>query len=244
VVAVDVDRRPAEGCGAATAPVESPTCLSRRSPSATVHRTRQRQGAKRDVNPDPQARLFVWDRVRELRAAGITVVLTTQNMEEAETLADRIGIMDQGRLLALDTPQALTAALPGSATLEITVADEPAPDALITVLGDLGGVERVEQVAAVPAGPPGGMPPGVFRGGPPGGRPGGPPLGASGQGVGGAPLGATATARRDGPLVARLYVTGRAADLIAPVNDPWTSAARASPASNSHSPASRTSSSS
>src|SRR3712207_5624673 len=56
---------------------------------------------------DPQARLFVWDRVRDLRAGGVTVVLTTHDMDEAAALSDRVGIMDHGRLLALDTPAAL-----------------------------------------------------------------------------------------------------------------------------------------
>ena len=70
---------------------------------------------------DPQARLFVWDRVRELRDGGVTVVLTTHDMDEAAALSDRVGIMDHGRLLALDTPAALTRSLPGSATLDVEV---------------------------------------------------------------------------------------------------------------------------
>ena len=78
---------------------------------------------------DPQARLFVWDRVRELRDGGVTVVITTHDMDEAAALADRVGIMDHGRLLALDTPAALTRSLPGSATLDIDV--ERADDDLL-----------------------------------------------------------------------------------------------------------------
>src|SRR3954454_18363598 len=70
---------------------------------------------------DPQARLFVWDRIRELRDSGITVVLTTHDMDEAAELTDRVGIMDHGKLLALDPPGALTRGLPGSATLEVDV---------------------------------------------------------------------------------------------------------------------------
>ncbi len=46
---------------------------------------------------DPQARLFVWDQVRELRGGGVTVVLTTHDMDEAAALTDRVGIMDSGR---------------------------------------------------------------------------------------------------------------------------------------------------
>ncbi|MGH2718850.1 MAG: ABC transporter ATP-binding protein, partial [Actinomycetota bacterium] len=70
---------------------------------------------------DPAARLFVWDRVRELKAAGTTIMLTTHDMDEAASLADHIGIMDRGKLLALDTPQALVRALPGSRTLDMSV---------------------------------------------------------------------------------------------------------------------------
>jgi len=56
---------------------------------------------------DPQARLATWDIVRGLRDEGTTVVLTTHFMDEAERLADRVAIIDHGRLIALDTPRAL-----------------------------------------------------------------------------------------------------------------------------------------
>ncbi len=99
---------------------------------------------------DPQARLFVWDRVRELRDGGVTVVITTHDMDEAATLSDRVGIMDRGRLLALDTPGALTRSLPGSATLDIDVerAPEDTDEAVLAALSPLAErVEQVEQVA-------------------------------------------------------------------------------------------------
>jgi ABC-2 type transport system ATP-binding protein len=95
---------------------------------------------------DPQARLFVWDRIRELSAAGTTVVLTTHDMDEAGQLADRVGIMDKGTLLALDTPAALTRSLPGSSTLEIGVRAGPRPDSLPGAVALLAGVERVEEL--------------------------------------------------------------------------------------------------
>ncbi|HEX5505509.1 MAG TPA: ABC transporter ATP-binding protein, partial [Thermomicrobiales bacterium] len=57
---------------------------------------------------DPQARLATWEIVRELRAEGTTILLTTHFMEEAERLADRVAIVDHGRLVALDTPGSLT----------------------------------------------------------------------------------------------------------------------------------------
>jgi ABC-2 type transport system ATP-binding protein len=56
---------------------------------------------------DPQARRSMWETIREIQAAGVTVFLTTHYMEEAETLCDRVAVMDAGRVIALDTPQAL-----------------------------------------------------------------------------------------------------------------------------------------
>lgn len=53
---------------------------------------------------DPQARRAMWDLVREIRDQGKTVLLTTHFMEEAERLCDRVAIMDQGRIVALDSP--------------------------------------------------------------------------------------------------------------------------------------------
>jgi len=57
---------------------------------------------------DPQARHTTWDLLRELRAAGVTVVLTTHYIEEAERLADRVHIIDRGRLVMSGTPAELT----------------------------------------------------------------------------------------------------------------------------------------
>lgn len=57
---------------------------------------------------DPQARRATWDIVRSLKERGVTALLTTHFMDEAERLADRIAIMDGGRLIALDTPVGLT----------------------------------------------------------------------------------------------------------------------------------------
>jgi ABC-2 type transport system ATP-binding protein len=57
---------------------------------------------------DPQARLATWEMIRELKRQEATVVLTTHLMDEAERLADRIAIIDHGRLIALDTPAQMT----------------------------------------------------------------------------------------------------------------------------------------
>jgi ABC-2 type transport system ATP-binding protein len=93
---------------------------------------------------DPAARLFVWDRLRELRDRGVTLFLTTHDMHEAATLADRVGIMDHGHLLALDTPEALMRSLPGSSTLEL--ATQGSNGEVLDALGALEAVERVETV--------------------------------------------------------------------------------------------------
>jgi ABC-2 type transport system ATP-binding protein len=99
---------------------------------------------------DPAARLFVWDRLRELRGSGVTLVLTTHDMDEAAGLADRVGIMDHGRLLALDTPTALMRSLEGETTLELAT-DRPPGDELVAALARLEGVERCERLAPAPA---------------------------------------------------------------------------------------------
>jgi ABC-2 type transport system ATP-binding protein len=57
---------------------------------------------------DPQARHITWDLLRELRGAGVTVVLTTHYIEEAERLADQVHIIDRGRLVMSGTPSELT----------------------------------------------------------------------------------------------------------------------------------------
>jgi len=56
---------------------------------------------------DPQARRNLWDLVEHVRSRGISVILTTHYMDEAEQLCDRVAIMDNGDIIALDTPQKL-----------------------------------------------------------------------------------------------------------------------------------------
>ncbi|MHA3703516.1 ABC transporter ATP-binding protein [Jatrophihabitans sp. YIM 134969] len=95
---------------------------------------------------DPQARLFVWDRVRDLRDSGVTVVLTTHDMDEATTLCDRVGIVDHGKILALDTPADLVRALPGSGTVELGVRGAGDDRRLVQQFGELADVERAEEL--------------------------------------------------------------------------------------------------
>ena len=70
---------------------------------------------------DPQARRGIWDSIRQMRSEGRTVILTTHYMEEAETLCRRVGVIDHGKILALDTPHALTSQLGEASTLSADV---------------------------------------------------------------------------------------------------------------------------
>lgn len=60
---------------------------------------------------DPQARRNLWDLIKRIRDQGVTVVMTTHYMDEAEVLCDRIAVMDSGKIIALDTPNQLIKAL-------------------------------------------------------------------------------------------------------------------------------------
>ncbi len=99
---------------------------------------------------DPAARLFVWDRLRELKQRGVTLVLTTHDMHEAAQLADRVAIMDHGKLLAIDTPEALVRSLPGAATVELAAERQNGAGGVdvLPALRALPGVEGVEHVDA------------------------------------------------------------------------------------------------
>jgi ABC-2 type transport system ATP-binding protein len=94
---------------------------------------------------DPQARLFVHERVAELHRDGTAVVITTHDMDEATKLCHRVGIVDHGRMLALDTPAALTRSLPGTTTVTVTVhrADATGGEARLLLEG-MPVAQRVE----------------------------------------------------------------------------------------------------
>ncbi len=91
---------------------------------------------------DPSARHATWDLIRQVRDRGTTVVLVTHFMDEAEMLCDRVAIMDRGKLVACDTPSALTAHHGGPVTITFSTTNGYRPDHLLTVPGvataDLG----------------------------------------------------------------------------------------------------------
>jgi ABC-2 type transport system ATP-binding protein len=90
---------------------------------------------------DPQSRSALWDEVVRLkRDEGVTVFLTTQYLEEADVLADRVGIIDHGRIVAEGTPTALKAEI-GRPTLEALPADGTATETLEEILRRFGELQ-------------------------------------------------------------------------------------------------------
>ncbi len=94
------------------------------------------------VGLDPQARLDLWEILRDLHNRGRTIVMTTHYMDEADRLCDRLAIIDRGRLLALDTPRELKAKAPGGTLIELVLDGDPAPAAEIAET--IAGISRVE----------------------------------------------------------------------------------------------------
>ena len=89
---------------------------------------------------DPQARLVMWEMVEAIRDQGKTVFLTTHYMEEAERLCDRVAIVNQGRIVALDTPANLVHQLDAS----VRVVFEPLTPVDVSILEALPTVTQVE----------------------------------------------------------------------------------------------------
>jgi len=75
--------------------------------AALVHRPRVFFMDEPTTGLDPQARRNLWDLVRQVRDKGVTVIMTTHYMDEAELLCDRVAIMDEGKIIALDSPKSL-----------------------------------------------------------------------------------------------------------------------------------------
>ena len=90
---------------------------------------------------DPQTRILLWDIIREYNQAGKTILLTTHYMEEADALCHRLAIVDHGKIIALDTPKALKASIPGGYLLRLRFGNQT-PD-LLQRLQSLAGVREV-----------------------------------------------------------------------------------------------------
>ena len=94
------------------------------------------------VGLDPQARLDLWEILRDLHKRGRTIVMTTHYMDEADRLCDRLAIIDRGRLLALDTPRALKSKAPGGTLIELVLDGDATPAGAIAE--KIQGVSHVE----------------------------------------------------------------------------------------------------
>jgi ABC-2 type transport system ATP-binding protein len=93
---------------------------------------------------DPQSRIAMWDAVRGLREQGITVVLTTHYMEEADELCDRVAIIDHGKILVEDTPAALKGSVGAQKVYALDLHDRDGAAKLADQLKALQGVRGAE----------------------------------------------------------------------------------------------------
>ena len=109
---------------------------------ALVHRPRILFLDEPTTGLDPQSRAALWEEVARLaHDEGMTVFLTTQYLEEADALADRIGIIDRGRIVAERTPTQLKAEI-GSPSVEVVPVDPAAGDLLVELLSRFGASQR------------------------------------------------------------------------------------------------------
>jgi ABC-2 type transport system ATP-binding protein len=101
---------------------------------------------------DPRSRQVVWSTVRELVGEGVTLLLTTQYLDEADALADRVVLIDHGREIAAGTPAQLKAQV-GEQRVDVVAADSAALDQLVALLaGDFQTtVAREQRMVSVPA---------------------------------------------------------------------------------------------
>jgi ABC-2 type transport system ATP-binding protein len=104
---------------------------------ALVHRPRILFLDEPTTGLDPQSRAALWDEVRRLADDGVTVFLTTQYLEEADVLADRVGIIDRGKIVAEGTPAELKAGI-GQQSVEAVPENPDERERLATVLARFG----------------------------------------------------------------------------------------------------------
>jgi ABC-2 type transport system ATP-binding protein len=90
---------------------------------------------------DPRARRDTWELIEDIRERGVTVLLVTHFMEEAQRLCDRIAVIDQGRVAALDTPAGLIRRSAGATVISFTPS-EPLDDRDLNALPALVSVEQ------------------------------------------------------------------------------------------------------
>ena len=97
---------------------------------------------------DPQSRIAMWEAVRGLREEGITVVLTTHYMEEADELCDRVAIIDHGKILVENTPAALKSSVGAQKVYSLDLNNHDGATSLVGQLQKMQGVRSVEPTSA------------------------------------------------------------------------------------------------
>jgi ABC-2 type transport system ATP-binding protein len=99
---------------------------------------------------DPQSRLFLWERIRALNARGVTALLTTHDMHEADQLCERIAIMDKGRILVIDTAEELKKRFTDGSWLELRIwlPRGISSSMVLTTLTQLPDVTKVKEIVA------------------------------------------------------------------------------------------------
>ncbi|MBI4744063.1 MAG: ATP-binding cassette domain-containing protein [Actinobacteria bacterium] len=94
------------------------------------------------IGLDPEARLLIWRKIKELNNKGVTVFLTTHYMEEADRLCDHVAIMDKGKILVLDSPDQLKSMLPDGNIIELRL--ENINDEFLSSLEGIKGIKKIE----------------------------------------------------------------------------------------------------
>jgi ABC-2 type transport system ATP-binding protein len=97
---------------------------------------------------DPQARRDTWELIEQVRSRGVTIVLVTHFMEEAERLCDRIALIDSGRVVAIGTPAALTERVPSAQRIQFRPS-VPFDDRLLADLPEVTAVTRKGELVVV-----------------------------------------------------------------------------------------------
>ena len=96
---------------------------------------------------DPQSRLVLWEYIHSLsKEKGKTIILTTHLMEEADRLSDRIAIMDQGKLLVLDTPESLKKKIGRGDVVEIQLSNPEMNEKVVSLMRSMEGIAEVKEI--------------------------------------------------------------------------------------------------
>ena len=97
---------------------------------------------------DPQARRDTWELIERVRGRGVTIILVTHFMDEAQRLCDRVALVDHGKIVALDTPEGLAERVRGGQLVRFTPS-APFDDGLLTVLPEVRSLEHQGERMAV-----------------------------------------------------------------------------------------------